>query len=150
MAEEKEQKPFQKGKRIYVRALRDGFYEGIRRRRGDVFEAHENVKARWFEPTDPDEAAKYRTALEKASLAKLAAENKAREEKVKLDQKNQELERDRLKALKEAKEQADREAAAALASSTASKTAKEREAKAKADAEAKAKAKNKDDTSDLA
>lgn len=41
-----------------VRAIKQGFYGGARRRVGDVFEAEDEAKASWFEPVDAAEAAK--------------------------------------------------------------------------------------------
>ena len=41
-----------------VRAIKQGFYGGARRRVGDVFEAEDGAKASWFEPTEAAEAAK--------------------------------------------------------------------------------------------
>ena len=41
-----------------VRAMKQGFYGGARRRVGDVFEAADGAKASWFEPAEAAEAAK--------------------------------------------------------------------------------------------
>lgn len=41
-----------------VRAMKQGFYGGARRRVGDVFEAEDGAKALWFEPAEAVEAAK--------------------------------------------------------------------------------------------
>ena len=41
-----------------VRAIKQGFYGGARRRVGDVFEAEDGAKASWFEPVEAAEAAK--------------------------------------------------------------------------------------------
>lgn len=41
-----------------VRAIKQGFYGGARRRVGDVFEAEAVAKASWFEPVEAAEAAK--------------------------------------------------------------------------------------------
>ena len=41
-----------------VRAMKQGFYGGARRRVGDVFEAEDGAKASWFEPEEAAEAAK--------------------------------------------------------------------------------------------
>ena len=41
-----------------VRAIKQGFYGGARRRVGDVFEAKDGAKASWFEPVEAAEAAK--------------------------------------------------------------------------------------------
>lgn len=41
-----------------VRAIKQGFYGGARRRVGDVFEAEDEAKASWFEPVEAAEAAK--------------------------------------------------------------------------------------------
>ncbi len=41
-----------------VRAMKQGFYGGARRRVGDVFEAEDGAKASWFEPAEAAEAAK--------------------------------------------------------------------------------------------
>ena len=41
-----------------VRAMKQGFYGGARRRVGDVFEAEDGAKASWFEPVEAAEAAK--------------------------------------------------------------------------------------------
>ena len=41
-----------------VRAMKQGFYGGARRRVGDVFEAEDGAKASWFEPVKAAEAAK--------------------------------------------------------------------------------------------
>lgn len=35
-----------------VRAMKQGFYGGARRRVGDVFEAEDGAKASWFEPVE--------------------------------------------------------------------------------------------------
>ena len=40
-----------------VRAIKQGFYGGARRRVGDVFEAEDGAKASWFEPAEAAEAA---------------------------------------------------------------------------------------------
>jgi hypothetical protein len=41
-----------------VRAIKQGFYGGARRRVGDVFEAEDGAKASWFEPAEAAEAVK--------------------------------------------------------------------------------------------
>ena len=41
-----------------VRAIKQGFYGGARRRVGDVFEAEDGAKASWFEPVEAAEAVK--------------------------------------------------------------------------------------------
>ena len=41
-----------------VRAMKQGFYGGARRRVGDVFEAEDGAKASWFEPAEAAEAGK--------------------------------------------------------------------------------------------
>lgn len=41
-----------------VRAIKQGFYGGARRRVGDVFEAEDGAKASWFEPVEMAESAK--------------------------------------------------------------------------------------------
>ena len=41
-----------------VRAIKQGFYGGARRRVGDVFEAEDGAKASWFEPVEAAEATK--------------------------------------------------------------------------------------------
>ena len=41
-----------------VRAIKQGFYGGARRRVGDVFEAEDEAKASWVEPVEAAEAAK--------------------------------------------------------------------------------------------
>ena len=41
-----------------VRAIKQGFYGGARRRVGDVFEAEDGVAASWFEPVEAAEVAK--------------------------------------------------------------------------------------------
>ena len=41
-----------------VRAIKQGFYGGARRRGGDVFEAEDGVAASWFEPVEAAEGAK--------------------------------------------------------------------------------------------
>lgn len=41
-----------------VRAMKQGFYGGARRRVGDVFKAEDGAKASWFEPAEAAEAAK--------------------------------------------------------------------------------------------
>lgn len=41
-----------------VRAIKQGFYGGARRRVGDVFEAEDGAKASWFEPVEAAAAAK--------------------------------------------------------------------------------------------
>jgi hypothetical protein len=41
-----------------VRAITDGFYGGARRRAGKKFQVGEGETAKWFEPTNPEDAAK--------------------------------------------------------------------------------------------
>lgn len=41
-----------------VRAIKQGFYGGARRRVGDVFEVDDGLAASWFEPVEAAEAAK--------------------------------------------------------------------------------------------
>ena len=43
---------------MQVRAIKQGFYGGARRRVGDVFEAEDGAKASWFAPVEAAEAAK--------------------------------------------------------------------------------------------
>ena len=66
-----------------VRAVRPGFYDGERKRPGDVFEVDAKDKAKWFvDAADPEQAKpkkakkpEYRQAQEKkaAAVAKVAA-----------------------------------------------------------------------------
>lgn len=44
-----------------VRAIKQGFYGGARRRVGDVFDAEGGAKASWFEPVEAAESAKPKT-----------------------------------------------------------------------------------------
>lgn len=39
---------------MQVRALRDGYYKGVRRREGSVFLVEEGAKSKWFEPVKED------------------------------------------------------------------------------------------------
>lgn len=41
-----------------VRALTDGFYGGARRRAGKTFQVADGETAKWFEPTNPEDAAR--------------------------------------------------------------------------------------------
>jgi hypothetical protein len=41
-----------------VRAITDGFYGGARRRAGKTFHVADGETSKWFEPTNPEDAAK--------------------------------------------------------------------------------------------
>lgn len=56
-----------------VRATADGFYGGARRRAGQTFTVPAGETANWFEPTNPEDAAKPK--------AKAAAKPKAKADK---------------------------------------------------------------------
>ena len=45
-----------------VQAKADGFYGGVRRRAGAVFEVKDGVKSKWFDPVQDDSAASAKAA----------------------------------------------------------------------------------------
>jgi hypothetical protein len=52
-----------------VRALETGFYDGMRRRAGEVFEVEDGVKAKWFVPVGSEADVKASKAKTKAPAA---------------------------------------------------------------------------------
>lgn len=61
-----------------VRATSDGFYGGNRRRAGQTFDVPAGESANWFEPTNPDDAAKPKAKA--AAKPKAKAPAKVKEE----------------------------------------------------------------------
>ncbi len=64
---------------MLVKAIASGFYGGVRRREGDVFEVKSTQKSKWFEPVDTKSSAVDKTKtlkkLEPVTISELNKRN---------------------------------------------------------------------------
>lgn len=97
-------------KKVAVRATKDGFFGGARRRAGQTFFVPEGVTGKWFVPVDASLAAHQAAVIEDANTAKRKAEDAARDAKVQADKDAAEAKKIADAALKDAKAAADAEA----------------------------------------